>query len=203
VLGHLFRRLDLVERKKQGRDAVRRRAPVGQPLVIVDEPIERTLHHDESSRRLRSSPSDMAPLRYFGTQRNHATTGAQRKLPCDTNVVRTSCQGARAAVAEGDRRARATHRRAADLSTQCRCDRDAEKRVVGLEQIRRDCADYFIACFRESEVSRMCEISVLSLPALRERRTQFGRNALSGAYDVDSLAANVGSPRVQRSSDFR
>ena len=46
-------RFDVVKRQQQGRDAVRRRAPVGEPLVVVDEPVESALDNDKGGCGLR------------------------------------------------------------------------------------------------------------------------------------------------------
>ena len=48
-----FLRLDVVERKQQRRDSVCRGSPVGQPLKIVDQPVECALYDDEGGCGLR------------------------------------------------------------------------------------------------------------------------------------------------------
>ncbi len=44
--------VDLIEREKQNSDPVGRGAPIGQTLIIVDQPIEGDLHGDEGRRGL-------------------------------------------------------------------------------------------------------------------------------------------------------
>jgi hypothetical protein len=72
--------------------APRRRGPLGEPRIVVDDPVERVLHLDEGGRQpCITVPSDISPERYFGAHRITGMTEAMTKLPCDTNIVRMYC----------------------------------------------------------------------------------------------------------------
>src|SRR5690349_11704520 len=76
----MFRRLDFVERKKQGRYTVRRRAPVGQSLVVIHEPIECPLDHNESCCRLRQFAKRHGTAEIFRHAKQPRDHGGTKKI---------------------------------------------------------------------------------------------------------------------------